>query len=169
MSGSSWAAPGASRSSGCTQPSQGLNPCIPDPASTVRSDCVRETQSRAARSRHPLEHSIREGTHAGGSWRRSPRWLETVPRATFARNAGRKQLRAGTDLELGASELAPQTRDTMWRVWEQKRRLRRGFVRPGVLLALLRTATWRATTVLASDCANQLLAAWGCTFASMRS
>jgi len=107
----------------------------------------------------------KRGAHGGEA---GPRWLETVPWATFARNAGRKQLRAGTDLELGALELAPQSRDTMWRAWEQKRRVRRGFVRPGVL-ALLRTATWRATTVLASNCANQLLAAWDCTSVSLRS
>ena len=99
-----------------------------------------------------------------------PRRLEIVPwtTCTFARNAGIKQLRAGTDLELGASELAPQPMNTMWRVWKQKRRVRRGLVRQRVL-ALLRTATWRATTVLARNCANQPLASWDCTFACLHS
>jgi len=97
-----------------------------------------------------------------------PRRLEAAPWATFARNAGRKQLRAGTDLGLGASGFTPQSRDTMVRVWEPTWRVRRGCVRPR-MLALLQTATWRATTVLASDCANQLLAAWDCTFASLPS
>ena len=127
------------------------------------------TQSRAACSRHPFENSIWEGTRAGGFWRRSgPQVAGNCTLGYFCEKCRTQTITGGHGSRAGVSELAPQSRDTMFRVWEQKRRVSRGLVRPGVL-ALLRTATWRAITVLAGECANQLLAAWDCTFVSLRS
>ena len=70
MFGSRCAAPDAARGSGCTKSSRGLIPCKSDPASTVRSDCVRTTQTRATRKR------IRVGVF--NSWRPRAFWLPGV-------------------------------------------------------------------------------------------
>ena len=47
----------------------------------------------------PAGKTPKRGAPSGGA---GPRWLETVPWADFARIAGRKRLRAGTDLERGS-------------------------------------------------------------------